>query len=138
MGALSAAGQTPQGSTGGAPQELFVSSGFVESKRISSGDAFPIWITFENRSNGEIRSLRFVDFRKAGLELIQEDRCWELIQPADSLGPKFPSCILDSAHPNEPSQLPARLAPGKAITLTAHLKRGARSGEFMVTGVYTW
>lgn len=134
---LPAAGQPPQGASGDTRQELVVSSGFVESKRISSGDPFPIWITFVNRSNGEIRNLRFVDFRIAGLKRAEQDPCWKQIQPTDPER-RFPSCLLDSKDPATPSDLPAQLPPGQAITVTANLQRGSRSGEFMVTGVYTW
>ena len=137
--ALPVAGQTSPESGTGARPELFVSSGFAESKRISSEvEAFPIWISFENRSAGEIRGLRFVDFRKGGLALAKDDPCWRPIQTTDPESPKFPSCVLDSNKPTEPSNLPDRLEPGQAVTVTGSLQRSPKSGEFMVTGVYAW
>jgi len=114
---------------------LVVSSGYVESKRIASGDQFPIWISFENHSAREIRDLRFVDFRTAGLNVVGP--CWRPVTPAARSGPLYPACIPDSS-PLTPSPLPVVLAPGQAVTVTGNLIRTAKSGEFMVTGVYSW
>lgn len=115
---------------------LVVSSGYVESKRIASGDSFPIWISFENRSDREIRDLHFVDFRTAGLKAA--GHCWVPVRPRVPAGPRFPSCIPDSPQPNLPSLLPRSLGPGQALTVTGDLLRTSKSGEFMLTGIYGW
>lgn len=97
---------------------------------------FPIWITFENRSKEEVRDLRFVDFRTAGLK--PAGRCWRPIHPGAADGPRYPACIPNSVHPQDPGNLPDHLAPGESVTVTADLVRTERSGEFMLTGLYSW
>ncbi len=134
--ALPAVGQAPTGPTAAPTPGLVVSSGYVESKRIASGEAFPIWITFENRTGQEVLGLRFVDFRTAGLQT--RGACWVPVNRAAPKGPRFPSCIPDSAQPAAPSPLPQRLAPGEAVTVVGDLVRTGRSGEFMLTGMYQW
>lgn len=115
---------------------LVVSSGYVESKTIASGDSFPIWISFENRSDREIRNLHFVDFRTAGLKT--DGRCWVPVNPSAPAGPSFPACIPDSRQPTVPTPLPDHLAAGQAVTVTGNLLRTSRAGEFMLTGMYAW
>lgn len=63
---------------------LVVSSGYVESKRIASGEAFPIWITFENRTGQEVLGLRVVDFRTSGLQT--RGACWAPVNPTSPGG----------------------------------------------------
>lgn len=115
---------------------LVVSSGFVESRRISSGEPFAVWISFENQSGQTIQALRFVDFRMPGLE--PEGTCWKLVNPSDAKSPRAPACRPDITDPTRPVGFPATLQPGEAVTATGYAVRGSRSGDFMLTGVYAW
>lgn len=108
----------------------------MESRRISSGEPFAIWISFENQSAQAIENLRFVEFRMPGFDT--DGTCWRPVNPSDPKSPKAPACRPDFTDPTSPVGPPPTLQPGEAVTVTGQVVRGRRSGEFMLTGGYTW
>lgn len=108
--------------------------GWSENKRLGD-EAARFWITVENRGDGEVSELRFVDFHFAGLEAAEpsnvRDSCWSKAEHP------VPICLRHRRPLNQ--GVVEKLDIGEMVTFEASLRAGSASvGQHDPVAILEW
>ena len=124
----------------GSPAEL-VAKAWVATNEVNHDETLRFWISFENRSNKDIKGLHFIDFQHPGFD--QEGNCWAQNAPlclgGSEQAEKLPGTQQAGKLPiQQAGKLPDILKAGEVATVSGDLKPAAYHGRYNLSAVFGW